>query len=446
MKHITLSICLVALALAWACSSTVSGGNDVGKDVSFQFQDTGGEMPCTPLCGDKECGSNGCGGTCGTCADGAACKEGVCKECTPDCEGKDCGSDGCGGKCGDCGPNTPCEEGVCGACLPDCKDKECGTDGCDATCGECGPDQECSFKGKCATVCPALANCTGLQCGTDGCGGVCGECPCAGCSQEQMYCGLDGMCADVEADMNCAQLLDCLDLCGKDGPCQDGCLAMLAHTEEKKWEDLDGCLESKGYYACWDGCPEDAETVDDCPADAQKCFDDKAESCMPFLQACLPSGDLGCKAMWLCIMGCQGEQSCVDNCRGAGTLVAQKKWAAFSDCLDTTGYFACDSIDDAQDKKACQAEAWDGCIEFLEECAQGTGSCADIWLCTDTCDADNELCYYKCLYYGAVDAQHEYTGVIDCVTDECGAQPEQECYNTALAGTCNKKYTDCVEE
>jgi hypothetical protein len=75
--------------------------------------------------------------------------KGPCPVCVPDCTGplgpKDCGSDGCGGSCGTCPSAKPiCNAitAVCEAiCVPDCDGpfgpKECGDDGCGGTCGTC---------------------------------------------------------------------------------------------------------------------------------------------------------------------------------------------------------------------------------------------------------------------------------------------------------------------
>jgi hypothetical protein len=58
---------------------------------------------CTPICGDKECGGDGCGGGCGSCAPELFCVKGYClEECEPDCTSKACGDNGCGGSCGEC--------------------------------------------------------------------------------------------------------------------------------------------------------------------------------------------------------------------------------------------------------------------------------------------------------------------------------------------------------
>jgi len=63
--------------------------------------------------------------------------------CAVHCEGKECGSDGCGGTCGQCpGAQGVCVQGKC-ACQPDCSGKSCGPDGCDRDCGPCNPGETC---------------------------------------------------------------------------------------------------------------------------------------------------------------------------------------------------------------------------------------------------------------------------------------------------------------
>ncbi len=44
---------------------------------------------------------------------GKACVDGECLDCTPDCNGKECGDDGCGGSCGECSDDMTCEGGTC---------------------------------------------------------------------------------------------------------------------------------------------------------------------------------------------------------------------------------------------------------------------------------------------------------------------------------------------
>jgi hypothetical protein len=172
---------------------------DGGGDVSWPAD-------CEPKCEGRECGPNGCGGTCGKCTDNLVCSDdGVCtcpevqacfgaccpkgnvcdyklgKCCIPDCKGKKCGDNGCHGECGKCIGNLDCNQeqsacvcfnmlcnGVCCAddevcdkgnecCLPYCQNKECGDDGCNGVCGNCpAPANPCMNatceKGKCKEV------------------------------------------------------------------------------------------------------------------------------------------------------------------------------------------------------------------------------------------------------------------------------------------------------
>ena len=94
---------------------------------------------------------------------GKTCVDGACI-CIPQCEGKECGDDGCGGSCGTCPATAPCMSGfscVAGKCtgfpIPGCcvADKECDdqdkctTDKCTANkCGHvdicCDSDLECN--------------------------------------------------------------------------------------------------------------------------------------------------------------------------------------------------------------------------------------------------------------------------------------------------------------
>jgi hypothetical protein len=69
------------------------------------------------------------------------CNDGSC--CVASCVGRECGSDGCGGSCGSCPSGESCSNGQCGACVPDCVGRECGSDGCSGTCGSCDSDESC---------------------------------------------------------------------------------------------------------------------------------------------------------------------------------------------------------------------------------------------------------------------------------------------------------------
>jgi hypothetical protein len=118
------------------------------------------ECICLPNCLGKECGDDGCGGSCGECEAGFACSQGGKCKCQPDCSGKDCGDDGCGGDCGICLPPLFCDAGSC-ACIPDCTGKVCGDDGCGGSCGGCPALHKCDGS-QCfysCSICPDMAGC-----------------------------------------------------------------------------------------------------------------------------------------------------------------------------------------------------------------------------------------------------------------------------------------------
>ena len=113
-----LLVALLACMLAVGCSDEV-------------------DVPCEPDCTNRHCGLDPlCGESCGICATNEDCTEaGVCECnnvtcndlcctsgqvchqdacCLPDCTDKQCGGDGCGGSCGDCSDGFVCNaEGQC---------------------------------------------------------------------------------------------------------------------------------------------------------------------------------------------------------------------------------------------------------------------------------------------------------------------------------------------
>ena len=259
---------------------------DVYEAVKFVLS-----RECQPSCGGKECGNDGCGGSCGGCQQGYSCKNGQCKEgpCQADCSGKDCGDDGCDGSCGPCYGQDECQGGQC-ICQPNCSGKECGDDGCGGSCGACGGNEICQDGkcmgeeqpgcqggcgdcGKCSTDPPQIGsyckadiskngkmcegnpskvcdggqcvqgecqpNCSGKECGPGGCGGSC------------------GWCSGTESCENGKCVADCE--CNS-GPCCDGC-----------YHEPDGahCLPdgATGAFECVDG------TCGGCGLEQQSCCD-----------------------------------------------------------------------------------------------------------------------------------------------------------------------------
>lgn len=146
---------------------------------------------CAPKCDEKQCGADGCGGSCGECPNGQFCDSSPGK-CHDNClltgcsqMGYECGpckitvQGACYGKifaCGPCEKGNICNNGKCEKiCVPNCTSKECGSDGCNGICGNCPGDKFCNASSKCQNNC--TPKCEGKVCGTDTCGGNCGTCP-----------------------------------------------------------------------------------------------------------------------------------------------------------------------------------------------------------------------------------------------------------------------------
>ena len=129
---------IVFVVLFMGCGG---GGSDTSTDTGSPS-----DLNCVPQCSGKDCGDDGCGGSCGFCSLGQTCNPitGLCvggfdvigpptdtwpdsellitdaveetgpEICVPQCQGKQCGNDGCGNACGECSGATPyCNDGVC---------------------------------------------------------------------------------------------------------------------------------------------------------------------------------------------------------------------------------------------------------------------------------------------------------------------------------------------
>jgi len=97
---------------------------------------------CTPRCIRKQCGDDGCGGSCGTCSAGQFCRTGTC--CTPRAKDIICTAD--------------CPTGDCpGRCDTVTNIRTCGQP---VTCS-CPTGQECLSNGGCGQVCRDFHDCPG---------------------------------------------------------------------------------------------------------------------------------------------------------------------------------------------------------------------------------------------------------------------------------------------
>lgn len=316
---------------------------------------------CTPSCGGRTCGDDGCGGSCGTCASDRTCSASgscVCAAGRTDCGGAcvDTSSDAAHcGACGNaCSASEVCSSASCASsCTPSCAGRSCGADGCGGSCGSCAAGQTCNASGSCVSSC--TPSCAGRSCGDDGCGGSCGSCPagracdasgaCA-CASGRTDCG--GSCVDTASDpLHCGA---CGSVCAAGQACVSGACGCVPSCGGRACGD-DGCGGSCGACAadrvCAGGACECAASLTACGTECVDLRVDErhcgacggacaaSEACVA--GACVAGGpDAGCAP------SCDGRQCGDDACGGScGDCASDRVCGAGGQCLCTEGGTDC---------------------------------------------------------------------------------------------------------
>ncbi|MBM4354036.1 MAG: hypothetical protein FJ109_09625 [Deltaproteobacteria bacterium] len=365
-------------------------------------------------------------------------EEEVVDVCTPACEGKQCGPDGCGGTCGVCDPGIPCQDGVCKCdAVKNCEGKECGPDGCGGECGKCGDGFECNL-GTSMCVEIVVPDCEGKECGSDGAGGSCGTCPCDNCEPNEVVCDTVTFQCTVEPDKDCKWIFDCFDTCPEgDQACLQNCVNEASLPAQMAYNNLMQCLSDSGYFDCLDQFPEGSEELEAC---LEKAF----EPCLDYYYECF-HGDLDCQEMNQCFNACpevpEGQPNpCISDCWSSGTVEAQKAYTAIIECLEAQGYWDC-----AQGDNKCLSDAEAACSAEFDVCfPPGTLTCKEIFDCMDTCAPTDQPCFSNCYQSGTKEAQNMFGEIVDCIIAECGEQATPECEDAALKGTCSQQYNECL--
>ena len=370
-------------------------------------EDPSGQHPrncdgCASDCSSRECGDDGCGGSCGTCVAGATCgADGLC--CTPSCvdasgASMDCGNDGCGASCGQCTGGESCSSG--GHCVPACDGIVCGAcEHCDSTTATCVPDAD-------GTSCDDGLYCTvSDRCQQGACLGA-GE---RDCSALNTNCRL-GVCREAQAA--------CVAQAFEDGrPCES---------------DARECTED----VCRAGVCDHAALPSGsaCSEDGLSCTAD----------VCL-DGDCG----HLVSQGCLIEGVCVD---AGATKSGDPCLVCREDLPDTwsssAGGEACDdglfcTVDDACDDGQCLGgQAYD-CSALAGPCAdavcvEAAGRCALLpKLEGQACPDDGDSCTTDRCETGF--CVHDQVGS-DCGARACGPSPSgcHDCGSCGAGYGCNE--------
>lgn len=201
-----------------------------------------------------------------TCGDGYACEASGCV-CIKACGDKTCGEDGCGVSCGKCDAADQCISGQCIApCVPDCQDRDCGSDGCDGTCGPCASHLACEAQpGQCveSATCPDVLECQGECVRIGGEVAMCTEtCLQKASANVTNEFALVGSCLESSK----CETLDCVgQQCGIDyagcyfqsagvQSCNDAVVCANGCDPNAPEEERDAC-----FFACWGDASQNAQ-------------------------------------------------------------------------------------------------------------------------------------------------------------------------------------------
>jgi len=134
-----------------ADGDTADGDADADSDVDSDGDAVGDPCEGVTCSGHGRCFTDRGTAVC-VCDDGYR-ADGLECVCAPDCDERECGPDGCGGTClPGCEATERCNEetGLC-ECVPDCGSRECGMDPvCETlSCGTCDGCERCTADGTC---------------------------------------------------------------------------------------------------------------------------------------------------------------------------------------------------------------------------------------------------------------------------------------------------------
>ena len=374
--------------------------------------------------------------------------------CAPDCTGKECGDDGCGGSCGECDGGECLEGGICED-LPCTSSKDCADldQICDVDSGEC---VDCLVSDDCA----AEKFCEAMACLDDVCE-----------TGDRMCDGTDGLlCADdgsgYVVEMTCTATEYCEDGFCYEQACSPGeayCDAdsvIQCDAEGKDWLPAADCGESEMF--CFEGqCIDGA-----CLPDAVFCSDKltiatcNSEGTEYAGEPC-PEGHFCAQAAckpWLCTPGdllCQGNVSTVcdefgagpvsggENCLDSGLLciagICTKCYPQCfgKECGDDGCGGTCGACDDGDNCTVgtCDATLFTCSFADVQDCCNSDDQCVDLEECTvDTCEAN------VCVHANACCSAHDECddGDFQCTHDLC---LNDYCWYKAIPGSgCCPRY------
>ena len=368
------------------------------------------------------------------------------RECTPECGGKECGTDGCGGICGICGPGNACNTDF------QCESSFCGN-------GNVDPGETCDSAIESGDgACPSACEDDGNACTQQNFFGAPLDCDARCASFVIINCiDDDGCCPegcspsnDLDCSQNCnngvvdeGESCDPPDTCPTEADCDDGdactvdtltgsasnCSAQCSNAQITECVNDDGC--------CAPGCT--LEDDNDCESTCGDAQVTGQETCDNAIETGMDGA-------------CPDEAACNDNdaCTtdtlegDAAFCNARCMNAAVTACVDDDG--CCPATCTPDNDNDCDAVCDNGTIETGE-------TCDPIASCPTACD-DNDACTTDTLMGSAqmCTAECSFVPVTTCsaTADQCCApncRPDNDADCADLCQTyCTLAATNCTAE
>ena len=369
-----------------------------------------------------------------TCPDSSWCPEGwECKgdnsyadtvfycvpECVPECDGRECGDDGCAGSCGECDATDLCRDD--GQCRP-------------ATCAiildcfeDCPEDDESCFE-KCFYDAPAevqkayqdLAECHAGRPPPDVACWYMPDTPEREECWKQYYQYLFDMCADEYyacwplGDGSCVEsyvcLYSCADLEEGGEKCQEYCFADASLDALEQWDTYVDCLFEAGLAECPEGDFECYDVVfEQCDAEAKECA----------------HGEMSCAEMLGCMDDCGADSEvCMLTCQVYGSIPAQETYEMLDECLEA-------ECGEEPDDDCLSAATAGPCADEHADCLGCEPDCEDKECGADGCGGICGTCYPG----------------LECQEGMCSSPPidceGKECGDDGWGGSCGECANGC---
>jgi hypothetical protein len=433
---------------------------------------------CVPQCQGKKCGDDGCGGSCGACAAGAACNElqlcatpGACGDGIQQggeaCDGGGVHTAGCDKDCTmpECGDGVlnPAIEGceddaLCVACA--CPVGYAGQKGICVDVDECATEaDDCDANGACtnnpggfACACNAGYSGDGTSCDPiDNCltsnGGCDPNAACTStgpgtstCACNQGYSGDGTACTAIDNCLTANGGCDTNAACAVTGPGTHACACNPGYSGDgMSCEPLDNCLTANG------GCSDNATCTYTGPG-TNSCacntgYSGDGATCTA-IDNCLTAND-GCDSNATCTFTGPATNSCACNTgySGGGTTCT-----AIDNCLTANGgcdaNATCASTGPGTNSCACNTGYSGGgaTCTAIDNCLTANGGCSDNATCTYTGPGTNS-CACNTGYSGD---GATCTAIDNCLTANDGCDSNATCTFTGPATNscaCNTGYS-----